>query len=103
MDHWTGVFDTGRRIRVRRESVLLDALEALLPLGTSMRAYARIRVCARSAHNSSPDPTSFRERWTVEFISAEGRIESGIDGGGLFKCEYFHSLHDVDSCSFVSG
>eukprot|EP00002_Diphylleia_rotans_P039279 TRINITY_DN907_c0_g1_i2.p1 TRINITY_DN907_c0_g1~~TRINITY_DN907_c0_g1_i2.p1 ORF type:complete len:732 (-),score=123.87 TRINITY_DN907_c0_g1_i2:1000-3195(-) len=56
------MFGSSRRIRVRRTHIVEDALAELEPLTFELKSQIR-----------------------VEFIDANGGIEPGVDGGGLFK------------------
>ena len=58
------------------------------------------------------DENALRDTFRVEFIAPDGSVESGVDGGGLFKangCGWrilvkFHHVHvDVDDWLVVSN
>lgn len=72
MGHWGG-----NMIQVNRENLAMDSYNKMKQL----------------------DKESFRGRIQVQFVSKQGYVEAGIDGGGLFKeflDECIHSLLDTE-------
>jgi hypothetical protein len=58
----TSFFQVPEHIEIRRDHLIEDAVEKLYPIGHKMKS-----------------------RIQIQFISAQGFAEAGIDGGGLFK------------------